>query len=87
MIPVRRWPLFVGLYVALWSGPAMPAARWVAVAAGAAEVADLAWVGAWWAAVCCAVLAALAVCCTFPVQRASARLGRELAALRREDAR
>ncbi len=72
MIPVRRWPLFVGLCVALRSGPLMPAARWVAGLAGAAEVASLVWVGAWWAAVCCA----------FPVQRASSRLGRELRQLR-----
>lgn len=82
MIPVRRWPLFAVFVVALYVGRWMPWARWVLVLVGVFDVTACSLAGEWWAVAVSAGACAAGVWVSFPAERGSRALEREIRALR-----
>ena len=82
MIPVRRWPLYAALVLGVKSGPWMPLIRWTTAPVAVFDAVVCVLLGAWWWAVVFGLLGVAAVASSYPAQRASALLCRELLAIR-----
>lgn len=82
MIPVRRWPLFLLLLVALKTGPWMPALRWAIAVLGLFDASVCLLLGYWWPAAAFAALGVGGFAASFPAGRASLELRGELVAIR-----